>query len=420
MKKAYTSFTMVFLCIQAMFAQDLICTISAELNGSLVSIDSLKIENLSNGSGAVYTDLPERSDYRINLSKNEFWGSTQVEAYAQAPALTLVASMPGKLVLRSTKNLSNVRLRVYDLKGTVYEAFSWKRIGANKLIEGQLPGERIYFVQVLSSEGSQSFKVRGASTADRLVFRNDGMLEVPAPPAKSTLTDMDGDFTFSAGDQIRVSVYKGSYTCSPADFTIGNENISLSFILEAVFIDHRDNHEYKWVEINGITWMAENLVYDMDGAYPYSAFYKPIYGNLYKWENAKVACPQGWHLPSDEEWEELAKFVSQDMGGYELFAAHDDELVDDWKEVGYHLKAKLYWYSPADGIDTYGFSALGGGHRAPNGAWNVEKTGIWWSQNETNDEDVWVRYINNGDKSFYRWAARNYMLYSVRCIKDRP
>jgi len=30
------------------------------------------------------------------------------------------------------------------------------------------------------------------------------------------------------------------------------------------------------------------------------------YGRLYTWEAAQRACPEGWHLPSDEEWYHLA------------------------------------------------------------------------------------------------------------------
>ena len=79
-----------------------------------------------------------------------------------------------------------------------------------------------------------------------------------------------------------------------------------------VFVDERDGREYKWINIGGVKWMAEDLQLDMQEKYH---FYEAL-----------SACPEGWRLPSSEEWRQLA----QTMGGY-----YDYEDTVGNPETGY-------------------------------------------------------------------------------------
>jgi len=104
--------------------------------------------------------------------------------------------------------------------------------------------------------------------------------------------------------------------------------------------DARDGHIYKTIVMNDAVWMAENLSYVM----PHSKC--PMndssscseFGRIYDWHSAMNACPNGWHLPSIDEWKKLSlKFSPSE------------------------LKSKKYWREDCGqtpGTDRYGFSAL--------------------------------------------------------------
>ncbi len=173
---------------------------------------------------------------------------------------------------------------------------------------------------------------------------------------------------------------------------------------------------YKTVTINGKEWMAENLAYDVGSgcwAYNNSASNEAKYGRLYTWEAAKVACPttDGWHLPTDAEWEQLAQFISTDNGGY-------SKVEDNWNSVGKHLKAKSGWYNFGNGTDDYGFAGLPAGFRSSEGVFNYVSFGTaWWSSTESNATDAVGRGMAFNGDIFYRSSEGKIEAISIRCVR---
>jgi len=177
------------------------------------------------------------------------------------------------------------------------------------------------------------------------------------------------------------------------------------------FTDSRDGKQYKIVTIGKQTWMAENMNYDAfkSKCYDNNSVNCDKYGRLYNWHTAKMlACPEGWHLPSNMEWDKLYRFADGTKG---------TESPYNSKTAGKFLKATSGWKNNGNGDDKYGFSALpGGGGDSEGNFGGVGTDGNWWGS----DGDYgagrrgmsyygeYTQY-DNGDKS---------ILYSVRCVKD--
>jgi uncharacterized protein (TIGR02145 family) len=195
---------------------------------------------------------------------------------------------------------------------------------------------------------------------------------------------------------------------------------------KGTFTDPRDGKTYKTVKIGEQTWMAENLNYvakgskcggtnqkivqDPEYGYEYKVYVLTDdntvncdkYGRLYEQETAMKACPVGWHLPSDAEWQTLLDVA----GGYEI--------------AGKKLKARSSWDSyegkSGNGTDIYGFSALPGSYGEINGGFSksVGSLGFWWTA-----EDSW--YMSSYSDNVRR-AGDHISVYpnlcSVRCLKD--
>ena len=168
-------------------------------------------------------------------------------------------------------------------------------------------------------------------------------------------------------------------------------------------INPRDGKKYGTVKIGTQTWMAENLNYIASNSICYGD--EPAncdkYGRLYSWDTAMKACPKGWHLPSNAEWQILVDFV----GGDEV--------------AGKKLKASSGWDDNGNGDDAFGFSALPGGSFDPFVRINSGKSGgYWWSATEKDFYDHF-RYMGYHNEYVDNLRVLNsFGLFSVRCVQD--
>jgi uncharacterized protein (TIGR02145 family) len=166
------------------------------------------------------------------------------------------------------------------------------------------------------------------------------------------------------------------------------------------FVKH-GGQTYKTVEIDGKTWMAENLNIKKGNSWCYDNADSNCvkYGRLYDWNSAKMVCPDGWHLPSIEEW---ANLVTNVAGG------------------SVTLKSSSGWVNGGNGTDKYRFSALpGGAYDYKDNIYTTRDTiGYWWSATDSSSE-LAQRICMVSDKTTVFGDAKIIgNRYSVRCLKD--
>ena len=172
--------------------------------------------------------------------------------------------------------------------------------------------------------------------------------------------------------------------------------------------DLRDGQTYKTVKIGNQVWMAENLNYVTSTSVllpEYDGKSHEKYGRLYAWDDAMEACPSGWRLPSEDDWNELLEFVGDSAtAGTKLKAARDWD-----KDRGDVL-----------GTDDFGFAALPAcvSHVNGNGVRSFSNNGaFFWTATESGSRVILiVMHYEKEVVESSRFEKDTWL--SVRCIKD--
>jgi uncharacterized protein (TIGR02145 family) len=194
--------------------------------------------------------------------------------------------------------------------------------------------------------------------------------------------------------------------------------------------DSRDGTVYHTVLIGDQCWMKENMnigtiVADFkqeDNGIPEKTCYENnpdnclIYGGLYTWneamqwtdrEGTQGICPEGWHVPSKTDWEQLSTFLGTDTAGQQM------------KVSGSHDPG---W----DGNNSSGFTALPAGGGYDNHYLRLGSWALFWSSTASDPLRAWFSQLDN---FWYPEPPRYKNLYtgpyylktnglSVRCLRD--
>jgi uncharacterized protein (TIGR02145 family) len=194
-----------------------------------------------------------------------------------------------------------------------------------------------------------------------------------------------------------------------------------------------DGNVYKTVRIGNQVWMAENLrvsryrngdlIPEITDNYEWfeivsgaccnsdnepsnNSKYGKLY-NKYAVVDKRSLAPYGWHISSDEEWEDLIEF----LGG-------DDVAGSELKEVG----NGSWLIKNDDATNNSGFSALPGGYRDQYGRFcSVGSYGYWWTSSKHGTCCGSPRYMCYYDSSVNLDDIYNYEEWgglSVRCVRD--
>jgi len=221
----------------------------------------------------------------------------------------------------------------------------------------------------------------------------------------------------SYGEQVSVT--------AGLDPSIFNTGISYGSLVDI------EGNVYRTVQIGTQTWMAENLrtatyrngeqiqIISDSASWannntniPAWSFYQNNasgnipYGKLYNWyavTSSKGICPLGWHIPKDEEWNQLTNVVGFSAGG-------------KLKSAG-----TSFWTSPnTGGTNAFGFSALPAGGRGENANFSgiFTNTYFWSATVGANPSLGSLRLLEFNSSSIPFANSNRKSGYSVRCVKD--
>ena len=193
--------------------------------------------------------------------------------------------------------------------------------------------------------------------------------------------------------------------------------------VSGTFVDERDGQEYPFIRINTQTWMAQNLNYVAGGGSCYggSDVLCDRYGRLYTWAeavdepesecgkgyhcslpsgNIKGICPDGWHLPTIEEFNMLL------------------DAAGGKSSAGYALKSTEGWREGTSSNET-GFNALPAGQRNQNEVYtDTTSVAHFWSATESDASNSSYMNIYASSNQGYTGYYYKNMQQSVRCVQD--
>lgn len=191
------------------------------------------------------------------------------------------------------------------------------------------------------------------------------------------------------------------------------------------FTDSRDGETYRSVQIGNQIWMVDNLRFKAKGSFAPDNDEANVktFGRLYTWTTAlnipaefaeqapakdiamynrirgksyQGIAPEGWHIPSRKEWEQLLSNL-------------------ETKSDGSELRSACFWQKP--GKDTLGFFALPAGYRFDNGTFcHFGRRARFWSKDEYGKANAFRLSITDNSvdiEGVYRSDA-----ISIRCVKN--
>lgn len=236
-------------------------------------------------------------------------------------------------------------------------------------------------------------------------------------PASSDVTPMSSDSETRVSSSADPESSSSSVAPQPSssETSVSSSSVAtVSNVDYGTLTDSRDGKSYKTVKIGSLTWMAENLNYDNSatatGSIDSSFCYDGIpancekYGRLYQEYAATVVCPEGWRLPTADDWRDLTNAVKEEFGD------NNGSLraVGEWENsiFGDNVTA----------TNASGFSALPSGYRAKTGEYDGQGTKAYFWGEDNMNHYAWI--LSNQYDLDKESMQRGYYAYAVRCVKD--
>jgi len=253
---------------------------------------------------------------------------------------------------------------------------------------------------------------------------------------KDTLVTNEGvvrhkDFTITAPDTLAtLSCYLSGYatgyysSSAYAHFTVVTDESITGVLHEAgqmTFTDPRDGNLYYIAKNGNLEWLEPNLYWKGAGAsFENCEAMSSLYGRFYTWEEALKACPEGWRLPTDTEYVELARMygAAQGTGAYEDTKGGAGDLMAD----AYFNDEKMWEYWPEVSLSNKsGFAAIPVGYatKAENTYKfkGVNSYALFWTSDQLGSRAAYRYFYVDKNNLFSGLGSTDSFAISVRCVR---
>ena len=394
-------------------AQDYEITFAA--TGASSTVDSVFVENLTQGTS-------------IKLSGNDTLLLTKV--ISGINSFNKVSNLPLQVypnpftaeckIEFTTQKSENITVRIFDIQGRIITSKVEYIEQGNHLYQINGIPLGMYIVQVYSaslfqtakilsynqSSGNPEIKYQGFNT----LIKNKLIKKSASGIRKAVPYYNDDNILLMAAN------YYDDFFVSRG-FTM-TENVEIDrsgpYIFEFMPCIDPDGRKYSVVNIGKQYWMAENYAYKTEsGSWIYDENESKFeeYGRLYTWEAARNNAPDGWHLPTVGDWDELTNHIKQSVGE---------------ENIGTALKNNSGWLPVDDnvtgnGTNSSGFAALPGGARFfVNGTfYNSGEVGYWWSDGEYSESHARMRKLSNTNTGIGVSNSIKEYGFTVRYIRNK-
>jgi uncharacterized protein (TIGR02145 family) len=325
------------------------------------------------GGGTRYYARP----FAVN-SYGVFYGEEKIFfTQFDIPTIQLLSLKDFGLSAFAYANIADAGGKPVTQRGIVYSVTENPTIQNDKILGGTGIGE--YSLTLTGLTQKTTYYVRAYAT-NEVGTAYSNQIKLTTNTASTTISDIEGNIynTVSIGNQIWMA-----------------SNLSTSRYRNGAYIPYI---------LNSNQWAA--IKRPALSFYNHDNTYETNYGKQYNWYaviDTQGICPNGWHIPSNNEWTILSDF----LGGLNV--------------AGGKMKATgtQYWSFPSNGSNTSGFTGLPGGFRNVDGTFGIlGYNGFWWSATEENEQKAFNRSIIYTDNVLSVGSSSKNQGFSVRCIKD--
>ncbi|MCQ2286362.1 MAG: T9SS type A sorting domain-containing protein [Bacteroidales bacterium] len=426
-----------------------------------VELSSVKIENLTkNWSETIY--WPD-TIYVLSTA-----GIGDIESSAFSLSQNVPNPFDGNTsVLLTTPEAGNVSIEIFDIAGRQITAFTQNLAAGTHRFLVSLALPQTYFLSAHSEKYAASIKLSnvGNGGENSITFKDDFCqvsLQGSAPKYNSHQIYNIGDNMLYTGyaviSGVEKEVSKNSLLqsgTSSVKFTF-EPGAELSNICPGVpTVTDYDGNVYNTVKIGNQCWMRENLktthyangdaipqennasMVDPTYDYPENMINNvDAYGLLYNWvavmhgassseanpSNVQGVCPNGWHVPSDAEWQEMEVAVGVPSADVANMGSYRGTVAATLAGGNYGI----WEYSTADNVpgnvdaenrNSTGFTALPAGGVEGHDVGFKQSAEFWTSTLSTQYNAIYrcLHYCMSGIR---RNNIEKAMNFSVRCVKD--